>query len=86
MFPAMLTQSGYHRRLKAAEPLLRKAIVVLAIHCPSWFDDLWITDATPVPCGMSRETVKRSDLAGHAGYVDIRKNQAGPCSIRSSNC
>jgi hypothetical protein len=68
MFPAMLTQSGYHRRLKAAEPLLRKAIVVLAIHCPSWFDDLWITDATPVPCGMSRETVKRSDLAGHAGY------------------
>jgi hypothetical protein len=22
----------------------------------------------PIPCGMSRETVKRSDLAGHAGY------------------
>jgi hypothetical protein len=32
-----------------------------------WFDQLWIAD-TPVPCGMSRETVKRSDLAGHAGY------------------
>ncbi len=29
---------------------------------------MWITDATPVPCGMSRETEKRSDLAGHAGY------------------
>ena len=27
-----------------------------------------MTDATPVPCGMSRETAKRSDLAGHAGY------------------
>ena len=27
-----------------------------------------MTDATAVPCGMSRETVKRSDLAGHAGY------------------
>jgi hypothetical protein len=39
----------------------------LAACCPSWFDDLWITDATSVPCGMSRETVKRSDLAGH-GY------------------
>jgi hypothetical protein len=24
--------------------------------------------ANPLPCGMSRETVKRSDLAGHAGY------------------
>jgi hypothetical protein len=29
---------------------------------------MWITDATSVPRGMSRETVKRSDLAGHAGY------------------
>jgi hypothetical protein len=68
MFPAMLTQSGYHKRLKTAEPLLCKAIVTLAACCPSWFDDLWMTDATPVPCGMSRETAKRSDLAGHAGY------------------
>lgn len=68
MFPAMLTQSGYHRRLKTAQPLLRKAIIALAACCPSWFDDLWITDATPVPCGMSRETVTRSDLSGHANY------------------
>jgi hypothetical protein len=68
MFPVMLTQSGYHKRLKTAYPLLCKAILTLAIRCPSWFDDLWITDATPVPCGMSRETVKRSELAGHARY------------------
>lgn len=68
MFPAMLTQSGYHKRLKAAGPLLCKAILTVAACCPSWFDDLWITDATAVPCGMPRETVRRSDLAGHAGY------------------
>jgi hypothetical protein len=67
MFPTLLTQSGYHKRLKTAQPLLCKAILTLAA-CPSWFDDLWITDATPVPCGTSRETVKRSDLAGHASY------------------
>jgi hypothetical protein len=30
MFPDMLTQSGYHKRLKTAEPLLCKAIIVLA--------------------------------------------------------
>jgi hypothetical protein len=29
---------------------------------------MWMTDATPVPCGLSRETVTRSDLAGHADY------------------
>jgi hypothetical protein len=68
MFPHLPQQSGYHKRLKNAEPLLCKTILTLAACSPSWFDDLWITDATPVPCGMSRETVKRSDLAGHAGY------------------
>ena len=35
---------------------------------PSWQDVLRLVDSTPLPCGMSRETVKRSDLAGHAGY------------------
>jgi hypothetical protein len=68
MFPYLLNQSGYHKRLKNAQPLLCKAILVLASCCPSWFDDMWMTDATPIPCGMSRETVRRSDLAGHAGY------------------
>ncbi len=28
----------------------------------------WIVDSTPVPCGMSRPTIRRSDLAGWAGY------------------
>lgn len=42
-------------------------IRVLAETSLSWHDDLWITDATPVPCNMSREMVKRSDPAGHAG-------------------
>lgn len=68
MFPYLPRQSGYHKRLKTAYPLLCQAIMLLGRHCPSWWDDLWITDATPVPCGMSRETAKRSDLAGHAGY------------------
>jgi hypothetical protein len=68
MFPHLPKQPGYHKRLKHARPLLCKAIVTIAACCPSWFDDLWMTDATPVPCGMSRETVKRSDLAGAAGY------------------
>ena len=68
MFPYLPQQPGYHKRLKAAQPLLCKAILALAECCPSWFDDLWMTDATPLPCGASRETAKRSDLAGHAGY------------------
>ena len=31
-------------------------------------DDVWLADSTPVECGRSRETAKRSDLAGFAEY------------------
>jgi hypothetical protein len=73
MFPYMPQQPGYHKRLKASRGLLCNMIRVLAGVCPSWSEDMWITDATPVPCGTSRETVTRSDLAGHAGYAVLRE-------------
>jgi hypothetical protein len=77
LFPALRSQSGYHKRLKAAQPLLRKAIPTLTGWNPSWFDTIRSTDATPVPCGMSRETVKRSDRAGHADYGYCASHPAG---------
>jgi len=40
----------------------------LATLCPSQADQLRLLDATPVPCGTSRETVRRSGLAGWANY------------------
>jgi len=48
--------------------LLSAAITHLARVSRSWCDELRLIDATPVPCGASRETVKRSELAGSAGY------------------
>jgi hypothetical protein len=59
MFPYLPQQPKHHKRLKSARGLLCNTIRVLARVCPSWSDDLWITDATSVPCGTSRETVKR---------------------------
>jgi hypothetical protein len=41
---------------------------MLAKDTDFWHDTVWITDSTPVPCGMSRPTVKRSELAGWANY------------------
>ncbi len=68
LFRYLPKQPGYHKRLKAAAPLLAAAITHLARTSPSWCDQLRLVDATPLPCGTSRETVKRSDLAGWAGY------------------
>ena len=35
---------------------------------PSFEDSLWLVDSTPVECGRSRETTRRSELAGWAEY------------------
>src|SRR5438045_7135589 len=40
----------------------------LARQSPCWHDQVRLIDATPVPCGTSRETVRRSELAGWAHY------------------
>jgi hypothetical protein len=68
LFPYLPKQPGYHKRVKAAAPLICQTTLVLATLCPSWIDGLRLFDATPVPCGTSRETVKRSALAEVAGY------------------
>jgi hypothetical protein len=67
-FPYLPGQSGYNKRMRAALPLLKKAIRLVAVDTDLWFDDVWVTDSTPVECGRSRPTVKRSDLAGWASY------------------
>lgn len=68
LFPYLPQQPGYHKRLKAAAPLICKTTVYLATLCPSWSDRLRLVDATPIPCGTSRPTSQRSALAEIAGY------------------
>jgi len=68
MFPYLPQQSGCNKRLRAALPLVKRMIRELAMDSDLWFDNHWIVDSTPVPCGMSRPTVQRWDLAGWAGY------------------
>ena len=41
---------------------------MLATDTTLWTDDVWVVESTPVECGRSKETVKRSDLAGWAEY------------------
>ena len=68
MFPYLPGQAGYNKRLRGAARLIQALIAVLAAECSSWSDDMWLIDSTPVECGRSRPTAKRSNLAGWAGY------------------
>jgi hypothetical protein len=68
LFPRLLRQSEYNQRVKAAGPLMEAALRWLAGHTPATAELLRLLDATPVPCGQSAVTARRSDLFGWAGY------------------
>jgi hypothetical protein len=68
LFPYLPKQPGYNKRLRALLPLFTHVIRLLTLDTRLWRDPLRLADSTPVECGRSRETVKRSALAGWAGY------------------
>src|SRR5262249_15168497 len=68
LFPRLLGQSEYNARLKDLAPLMEAALRWLADHTPATAELVRLMDATPIPCGQSVITARRSDLAGWAGY------------------
>jgi hypothetical protein len=74
LFPYLPGQSGFNKRLRQLAPQLVQAITLLARLSPSFCDRLRLLDSTPVPCAASRETVRRSALAGYGGYGYCRSH------------
>ena len=68
LFPYLPQQSGYNKRLRKLTATIGWLIGMLARDTSLFSDDVWVADSTPVECARSRETVKRSDLAGFAEY------------------
>lgn len=76
LFPYLPKQPGYNKRIRALVPQIARSINYLVFISPSFCDGLRLLDSTPVPCGRSRETVRRSEFAGHAGYGYCRSHSA----------
>jgi hypothetical protein len=68
LFPYLPKQPGYNKRMRALAPTIGRVLAHLATNSPSFCDNLRLLDSTPVPCGQSRETARRSELAGAAAY------------------
>lgn len=68
LFPRLICQSEYNRRLRALSPVMFAVTRWLARAAPSWHERLRLMDGTCVPCGASRVTTMRSALAEYAGY------------------
>jgi len=67
-FPALPAQPGYNKRLRKLTQTMAWLVTALGAVTSIGADDVWVIDSTPVECARSRETVKRSELAGYAQY------------------
>jgi hypothetical protein len=68
LFPRLLSQSEYNTRLRSLAPLMETALRWIGERTPGSAEPLRLMDATPIGCGQSVVTAKRSNLFGHAGY------------------
>lgn len=84
LFPYLPGQSGYNRCLRKATDLIAQVVNrLLATDTSLWTDTVWVVDSTPAECGRSRETAKRSDLAGWDAPAR-RPTNGRPCSTCST--
>jgi hypothetical protein len=68
LFPRLTQRSGFHKRRERLSDTIEQLIGVFASDSPGFHDDLVLVDSTPVECGRSVETSKRSQLADAADY------------------
>jgi len=83
-FPFLPGQPAYNRRLRR-RPLIGRVIRLLARDTDLWHHDVWLADSTPVECARSRQTVKRSELAGTACGCCAPPTATGRPAL-ASNC
>ena len=68
LFPYLPCQDGLHKRRARLAETIEWLIGVFASQSPGASDDLLLLDSTPVECGRSVETSRRSELAPICGY------------------
>src|SRR5436309_376490 len=66
--PQRPSQDALHKRRARLAATIEWLIGVFAAQSPGASDDLLLLDSTPVECGRSLDTVRRSQLAEVAGY------------------
>jgi Transposase DDE domain len=68
LFPDLPRQAGYFKRRRRLADTIEWLLAHFAKQSPGYADELLLVDSTPVECGRSRETAKRSALGEVAGY------------------
>jgi Transposase DDE domain len=85
-FPQLPKQPGYHKRRRRLSETIEWLIGVFAAESPGYHDSVVLLDSTPVECGRSAETVRRSRLADAAGYGYCRSHSRYFWGMRLHAC
>jgi hypothetical protein len=86
LFPKLPRQSGFHKRRRRLTETIEWLIGVFAADCPGHSDPVVLLDSTPVECGRSVETVRRSELADACGYGYCRSHSRWFWGMRLHLC
>lgn len=68
LFPQLPAQTTYNDRCRELTPKLVTLWRAIASELPGFHDNLLLLDTTPLPCGQSRLTTNRSELAPYCGF------------------
>jgi hypothetical protein len=63
LFPQLPQQPGFHKRRQRLADKVEWLCALFAADCPGYHDQVVLIDSTPVECGRSVETSRRSELA-----------------------
>ncbi len=68
LFPRLPQRPAFAKRRQRLSDTIEALIMEFARHSPGFDDDLVVVDSTPVECGRSIETMRRSALGDAADY------------------
>jgi transposase len=74
LFPELPKQPGYLKRRRRLTETIEWLCAMFAQDSPGYTDEIVLLDSTPVECGRSLETVRRSELADACGYGYCRSH------------
>ena len=86
LFPTLPKQPGFHKRRGRLTEQIEWLCAMFAQDSPGAGDDLVLLDSTPVECGRSVETARRSDLADACGYGYCRSHSRWFWGMRLHLC
>jgi hypothetical protein len=86
LFPQLPKQPGLHKRRRRLAETIEWLCAMFAQASPGHHDNVVLLDSTPVECGRSVETARRSELADAAGYGYCRAHSRWFWGMRLHLC